>query len=331
MRKPIIILTIIAVLGILYSIFLHKQSEYVAGETRYYTAYEKYKAKEKSVSFSPNAYEQDKYNLEKLKDKAKKEIDNLEKYRIELVSAYNLIYDSNNSVSDYEKHIKTLEKLEKEIEDNRNYYDWQKKDLTDLNGFINKMEQDLYSIKLYESDIAHVSSVLNSIDSTASKYINSAKLLEYASALRGMELAKRIEEEKERKRQELIAQIELERELEKLRKEREYTNYNSYSSYPSNSHLNSTSWSNSYDSYSNISVPTLPSYSTYDLPNISSQYYSTNTNPNHVQVDGYYKKDGTYVESYMRTAPNSTIIDNFSTSPNLNPYTGKIGTIKFKQ
>ena len=49
MRKPIIILTIITVLGILYSIFLHKQSEYVAGETRYYTAYEKHKAKEKDL------------------------------------------------------------------------------------------------------------------------------------------------------------------------------------------------------------------------------------------------------------------------------------------
>ncbi|TQD34035.1 hypothetical protein [Haloflavibacter putidus] len=174
----------------------------------------------------------------------------------------------------------------------------------------------MYSIKLYEADIFYVTSVINSIDSTATRYKNSTKLLELASASRGLKLAKQIEAENERKRQELIAQIELERELKRLEKQREY---NSYSNYPSSSYSTSRTWNNSYSDYSSISVPNLP-----------SQYYSTNTNPNHVQVDGYYKSDGTYVESHMRTAPNNTIIDNFSTSPNLNPYTGKIGTIKFK-
>lgn len=50
-------------------------------------------------------------------------------------------------------------------------------------------------------------------------------------------------------------------------------------------------------------------------------------NPNHVYVNGYYKSNGTYVEGYYRTAPNSTINDNFSTYPNVNPYNGKTGTI----
>ena len=54
------------------------------------------------------------------------------------------------------------------------------------------------------------------------------------------------------------------------------------------------------------------------------------TNSNHVYVDGYYKTNGTYVQGHYRTAPNNTINDNFSTYPNVNPYTGDVGTIKPK-
>jgi hypothetical protein len=39
------------------------------------------------------------------------------------------------------------------------------------------------------------------------------------------------------------------------------------------------------------------------------------------------KKDGTYVEGHYRTGPNSTRTDNYSSKPNVNPYTGKSGTI----
>jgi len=51
------------------------------------------------------------------------------------------------------------------------------------------------------------------------------------------------------------------------------------------------------------------------------------TNPHHVKVSGYYRSNGTYVQPYFRTAPNSTNRDNFSTKGNTNPYTGKPGWI----
>ena len=44
-------------------------------------------------------------------------------------------------------------------------------------------------------------------------------------------------------------------------------------------------------------------------------------------VPGYIRKNGTYVQPHYRTLPNSTKIDNFSTKPNVNPYTGKTGTV----
>jgi hypothetical protein len=46
-----------------------------------------------------------------------------------------------------------------------------------------------------------------------------------------------------------------------------------------------------------------------------------------VHVHGYTRKDGTYVAPYVRTAPDSTILNNYSTYPNVNPYTGKVGTV----
>ena len=46
-----------------------------------------------------------------------------------------------------------------------------------------------------------------------------------------------------------------------------------------------------------------------------------------VQVDGYYRKDGTYVAPHYRTAPDSNPYNNWSTRGNVNPYTGQSGTV----
>lgn len=45
-----------------------------------------------------------------------------------------------------------------------------------------------------------------------------------------------------------------------------------------------------------------------------------------VYVRPHVRSDGTYVQGHMRTAPNSTRTDNWSSSPNVNPYTGQQGT-----
>lgn len=45
-----------------------------------------------------------------------------------------------------------------------------------------------------------------------------------------------------------------------------------------------------------------------------------------VHVRGYYRSNGTYVQSHYRTASNNTVSDNWSTVGNTNPYTGQAGT-----
>ncbi len=46
-----------------------------------------------------------------------------------------------------------------------------------------------------------------------------------------------------------------------------------------------------------------------------------------VYVNGYTRKDGTYVQGHYRSSPNHTRMDNYSTKGNFNPYTGKAGTV----
>lgn len=54
--------------------------------------------------------------------------------------------------------------------------------------------------------------------------------------------------------------------------------------------------------------------------------YGTSVNPFTTTVSGYTRSNGTYVEPYVRTQRNFTNHDNFSTSGNVNIYTGTVGT-----
>lgn len=45
------------------------------------------------------------------------------------------------------------------------------------------------------------------------------------------------------------------------------------------------------------------------------------------KVKGYTTKKGTYVAPYYKQSPNKSKLDNFSTKGNVNPYTGKKGTV----
>jgi len=46
--------------------------------------------------------------------------------------------------------------------------------------------------------------------------------------------------------------------------------------------------------------------------------------PDH-NVNGYFKKDGTYVQPHHATNPDGTTHNNYSHQGNYNPYTGKQG------
>lgn len=59
---------------------------------------------------------------------------------------------------------------------------------------------------------------------------------------------------------------------------------------------------------------------------IAALLVATATASAQVHVRVYTKKDGTYVAPHMRSSPNNTTLDNYSTKGNVNPYTGQPGT-----
>ena len=63
-------------------------------------------------------------------------------------------------------------------------------------------------------------------------------------------------------------------------------------------------------------IPTSPS------PTISND---------NVYVEGYFRKDGTYVRGHYRSSPDKSFNNNWSTKGNYNPYTGKKGYKKRKK
>ena len=46
-----------------------------------------------------------------------------------------------------------------------------------------------------------------------------------------------------------------------------------------------------------------------------------------VRVKGHVNKNGVYVAPHVRTAPDSKVTNNWSSKPNVNPYTGKAGAV----
>lgn len=62
-------------------------------------------------------------------------------------------------------------------------------------------------------------------------------------------------------------------------------------------------------------APKVSAPKTYKAPKSSPSLHS-----------GYVTKSGTYVAPHYQTAPNTAKTDNWSSKPNVNPYTGRPGT-----
>ncbi len=74
-----------------------------------------------------------------------------------------------------------------------------------------------------------------------------------------------------------------------------------------------------------------PQPSTYNVqPNVQVSDYSNylpKINSETIYQQGYYRKDGTYVQPHYKTKSNETNWDNYSTQGNINPYTLQPGSI----
>lgn len=64
----------------------------------------------------------------------------------------------------------------------------------------------------------------------------------------------------------------------------------------------------------------------FAMPRHSSAKGATKSSYSTVHVRSHVTKKGTYIAPSYRTSPNRTKVDNWSSKPNVNPYTGKAGT-----
>lgn len=64
---------------------------------------------------------------------------------------------------------------------------------------------------------------------------------------------------------------------------------------------------------------------------MSNGFSGTGVSNDRVQVDGYYRRDGTYVRPHYRSAGNSTERDNWGTKGNTNPTNGRRGSQKARR
>lgn len=316
MKKTFLIFTILILLTG-YIVFIHKYSEFVAGEYRYYTLFEKVKSKEKYFDYSANAYVIDSYNLKLVKNRLISEIEKLDKFKKKLAEYNNSINTKNNSLSDYNLYISKIKNLKINFVNQLKIINNFNNDLNELESYINKFERDLLSIKMYKSEILDIKSTIKSIDSSKTDYFRSVIISQYIAATKGLALMEKIKKEKEAEQERLITQIDRVKDFEIDNQHNStFTNYstNNYKSYNlNNQNFNRYDLPNSY-----YTTPSISSYPSTD--------YSTSTNPNIIKIDGYYRSNGTYVEPHIRTAPNRTVKDNFSFYGNLNPSTGQIGT-----
>jgi len=58
--------------------------------------------------------------------------------------------------------------------------------------------------------------------------------------------------------------------------------------------------------------------------------YGYSSSPGSVYVQPHIRDNGSYVQGHYRTRPDSTRSNNWSSKGNVNPYTGKRGTLRYR-
>lgn len=61
---------------------------------------------------------------------------------------------------------------------------------------------------------------------------------------------------------------------------------------------------------------------------MSVSFAFSQVNPYNHYIRPHVKSNGSVVQGHYRTDPNTIIRDNYSTYPNVNPYTGAVGTVR---
>ena len=323
----IIIISVLIIVACGYMIFYHKKYDYVAGVYIGQTYYEKINSKDKIYSNNTDSFWDDKYKLNQVKGNNYE----MKNYIFHFPNSVNSFIKGHTysylGISQYDYIIKALLVKNNDLLLQQNRLNEKLENLKKLENYIFKFEPNTKNIRLYEYEInqAYIETsqnkdlivdLINQLEDVISKF--KKEKIELKTTIAKFE--------KER----LKKDFELERihndRIEAINREVNSNINNQRFNYKTNKPRNDFKIEKSYEFeyLKSKNYNTIDDYK-YNTTNYNS---SSGTNSNHVFVEGYTKSNGTYVQGYYRTAPNSSIYDNFSTKPNINPYTGEIGTVK---
>lgn len=263
--------------------FLVERTEYVAGENRNYTYYEKYLDSKIDIA-SSSSYDNDFYNLVRITKNISQSQKETEKIRLNLKELHEGIFSEKSTFVYYQESADRLDKSSKEIISLSNNLKVQKNYLLELVDYIEVNEKETKSIHLYLQDINAHLNYSNSIDTTLQKYSDIASEL---TMIVTTTIDNTLEEQ------------ELARKREQLKSEQNLIN-----SFARNSEK-SYQPTNSINSY----YKTSRNNSGYSGQSSTIRYY-INTNGERVQSPTYYEsqpegatalcRDGTYSFSRNR-------------------------------
>lgn len=301
MKKRYIIL--IALIGLFFfQFFLVERTEYIAGQNRYYTFYEKYLDNEIDIT-SSTAFDNDIYNLERITNKITSNYDKTEIIRQNILRVYEKLESSSVTLENYIESVSELDEYKNEIQEISDDINLQKNHLKELSNYIIETENQTKSAYFYISDIEEYISRVIGLDTTLNNYSDVTTNL--TSIVKNVIQETQQEQERRQRKKRLIQEQQQERLALRQREERlirEQQQRTQFVRFNENTNQSVSSFNDNYST--NFQNSSTSSRAT------STVKYYTNTDGNRIQSPTSYNtqpsgatalcNDGTYSFSQNR-------------------------------
>tara|TARA_B100000508_G_scaffold130740_1_gene118322 strand:+ start:32088 stop:32981 length:894 start_codon:yes stop_codon:yes gene_type:complete len=168
-RYSLILFFLTIGLIIYFQLFVIERSEYVAGEDRHYTLYERHFNNDPDY-FGTSAFKNDKYNLEKIIDEIWVRDHKSEEVRKKLKFLYDKLKTNVYELNEYKLCIDTLEKYEKHLSQISTNLSVDQRNLLELKTYISENENQVRSRLQYSVKIDFYYNMSIGIDSLIGEY-----------------------------------------------------------------------------------------------------------------------------------------------------------------
>lgn len=191
MKRIIIILLVLVASISVYQIFVSEKSEFVAGESRKYTLYERY-FEDDVVLDVTTSYDNDKYNSQKIANNIQGLFQEANSIRDKLISYRNKIRSAKN-LQDLEKFRADLKLKQEKLENIKDKLSFQNDNLNDLEDYIIKVENEVESMYLYRLEFQIQKQNIDALNSNIKNFETASNNLIVSTEYREIQIEKELE------------------------------------------------------------------------------------------------------------------------------------------